>query len=68
VRLADGSPVAAMKVRAFDRDLRSEQLLGEAETDPAGSYQIRYDEARFRAADRGDPKLAQYVTASIGMN
>ena len=33
VRFADGIPASRTRVAAFDRDLRSEQPLGAAETD-----------------------------------
>jgi hypothetical protein len=38
----DGRPVPQLTVRAFDRDLRSEQLLGGAQTDQDGYYLIPY--------------------------
>ena len=47
---ADGRPVAAVTVRAYDRDLRGEQQLGSAETDADGYYLIEYpDEASAKA-------------------
>jgi hypothetical protein len=39
---SDGQPVVGSLVRAFDRDLRSEELLGEAKTDEDGHYEISY--------------------------
>jgi hypothetical protein len=38
VRFADGLPASGTKVAAFDRDLRSEQPLGESQTDRIGAY------------------------------
>lgn len=45
VRLEDGSPAAGAIVRAFDKDLRSETLIGEAKTDSNGQYRITYSTA-----------------------
>ncbi|HYU31282.1 MAG TPA: peptidoglycan-binding protein, partial [Thermoanaerobaculia bacterium] len=39
---ADGRPQPDLLVRAFDRDLRSETLLGESATDAAGRYDVLY--------------------------
>ena len=47
VRRAEGTPLAGAPVKAFDEDLRQEQLLGEATTDPAGQYRISYTSAQF---------------------
>jgi hypothetical protein len=57
VRFADGTLAARIRVRAFDRDLRTEQPLGEVETDATGSYQIRYGERQFllNRAGRREP-------------
>lgn len=63
---ADGSPVVGVKVVAFDRDLRSEQLLGEAPTDKDGNYRIRYDDARYLAAETGSADLVVRVFAADG--
>lgn len=52
VRLSDGSPAVGLSVSAFDRDLRSEQLLGHSRTDAKGFYQIRYSSHRFRKAEK----------------
>ncbi|MEQ9238014.1 peptidoglycan-binding domain-containing protein [Coleofasciculus sp. E2-BRE-01] len=38
---ADGDPAADVLISAFDVDLRSEQLLGETQTDRKGFYQIQ---------------------------
>lgn len=57
VRLADDSPVKEIKVVAFDRDLRSEQLLGQSQTDKQGFYQIGYSPRQFRKAEKGSADL-----------
>jgi hypothetical protein len=38
----DGSPLSGIKVRAYNKGLRSEQLLGEAVTDDNGNYKIEH--------------------------
>lgn len=48
---ANGKPAADVMVRAFDKDLRTEQLLGEARTGTSGHYQIRYNAEQFAPAD-----------------
>ena len=50
-------PAISYSVRAFDRDLRSEQLLGESETDIEGKYKILYSSDKFRRADKGQADL-----------
>ncbi len=57
VRLGDGSPVVGVKVVAFDRDLRSEQVLGESQTYKDGSYQIRYSPRQFRKSEKSSADL-----------
>jgi hypothetical protein len=51
VRLPDGSPVAGVRVTAVDRDMRSEQPLGEMTTTEAGYYTIGYTAEQFRQAE-----------------
>jgi hypothetical protein len=53
VRDADGVPLVGVLVRAVDRDLRSEQALGEATTDAQGRYEIRYSTAAAAVAEAG---------------
>src|SRR4051794_38163248 len=62
VRTADGKPVTDATVDAFDRDLRSEQWLGRAETDAEGRCEITYGPEQFRRADKGLADLALTVT------
>jgi len=49
---AQGLPLAGVEVRAFDRDLRSEQLLGQHSTDATGHYAIPYSREQFRRAEK----------------
>ncbi|KYF65237.1 hypothetical protein BE11_24800 [Sorangium cellulosum] len=65
VRFADGYPARGLRVAAFDRDLRSEELLGQAEVARDGSYRIEYSEGRFLKRERGTADLvAKAVDAS----
>ena len=57
VRFADGISASQTKVTAFDRDLRSEQLLGEAYTDRNGAFRIEYSERQFLSLERGTADL-----------
>ncbi len=54
-----GAPATRLQVRAFDRDVSGEDLLGEATTDDDGHYSISYAESRFRrsASERGGPEI-----------
>ena len=62
----NGRPFAGGTVRAFDRDLRSEQLLGEARTDAQGHYEINYKPESFINAERGSADLAVKVFDASG--
>ncbi len=44
-------PMAGVTVDAFDKDLRTEQLVGSAKTDVKGFYTIEYDAKKFVAAE-----------------
>ena len=66
VRLSNSRPVEACTVRAFDRDLRSEQFLGESLTDSNGSYRIIYTEEQFKQADNGKADLLVRVFNPVG--
>lgn len=65
ITLSDGSPLADRIVKAFDRDLRSEELLGAATTNKTGSYEIRYTAEQFRRAEK---KSADLVVRALGPN
>lgn len=49
IRYADGSPLPDVIVRAFDRDMRAEVLLGQTITGADGYYEISYDIGQFQA-------------------
>lgn len=53
-------------VRAYDKDFRSEELLGESSIDPQGNYEIRYDAALFQRAEKGTADLRVAVCGPGG--
>ncbi|MDY7791695.1 neuraminidase-like domain-containing protein [Burkholderia ubonensis] len=57
VRFVDDIPAVRTKVVAFDRDLRTEQPLGETQTDRNGLYSIEYSERQFLNQERGTADL-----------
>ncbi|SPB18558.1 hypothetical protein NOV72_05758 [Caballeronia novacaledonica] len=62
-------PLAGMVVRAFDKDLpslRSDELLGVATTNQEGAYEIRFEEARFRAHEAGRADVYIQVLGADG--
>ncbi len=59
-------PLPNLIVRAFDRDLRSEQLLGEITTDARGSYEIPYTPGHFKRAEKQSADIAVKVFARDG--
>jgi hypothetical protein len=59
VRLADGAPVAGIKLSVFDRGVRREQELGQSQTDKQGFYQIRYSSRQFLKAEKGSADLVK---------
>lgn len=48
----DQNPLPDILVRAFDRDLRSEQMLGSASTDADGYYEIQYSPRQFARSEK----------------
>lgn len=59
----DGKPAAGVTVRAFDRDIRSERILGEAKSEDDGFYRIDYSRAGGKDAV-GTPDV--FVRAYVG--
>ncbi len=49
---ADGKAAIGVRVQAYDRDLRSEELLGQTTTDLNGSYIIHYGPGQFARAEK----------------
>src|SRR5262245_10459764 len=69
VRLADESPVAGASVRAYDKDLRSEEPVGDpAITGPDGNFEIRYTAQQFQRAEKGSADLFIEVVAAAGLS
>lgn len=66
VRFLDGFPSVGVTVSAFDRDLRTEQALGQSETDGRGGYQIEYSERQLRKAEKGSADLVVKAFAADG--
>lgn len=66
VRFGNGIPAARTKVAAYDRDLRSEQFLGEAQTDRNGVYRIQYSERQFLNLERGTADLVVKALVADG--
>jgi hypothetical protein len=54
VRHPDGSPAPKLVVRAFNRNLRSEDLLGQSWTGENGAYRIEYSARAFAASGETD--------------
>ena len=66
VRFADSSPATKLKLSAFDRDLRSEQALGQSQTDRQGLYEIQYSARQFLKAEKGNADLVVKAFAADG--
>jgi hypothetical protein len=66
VRRAGGEPLTAGRVQAFDKDLRSEQLLGESERSSEGRYEIRYSADKFSRVEKRQADLLVRVLARTG--
>ncbi len=67
VRDSTGKPAANVIVRAFDMDLRSEQLLGEMKSGRDGGYEILYSADSFRRAEKGSADLLVKAFNQDGM-
>jgi hypothetical protein len=52
IQAADGQALSGATVRAFDKDLRSEQDLGNNTTDADGNYLISYSPDQFKRAEK----------------
>jgi hypothetical protein len=57
IRDKNGNPATALLVKAFDIDLRSEELLGEKTADERGFYQIIYTADQFSHGDNDRANL-----------
>lgn len=54
-------PMKGTVVKAFDKDIRGEQMLGETKTDPGGNYSIVYSRRQFAATDKQSPDVVVRV-------
>lgn len=61
-----GRPVAGVRVRAFDRDRRYDDLLGETTTDEYGNFAVVYHERVFAEAGEDLPELYVMVEDQQG--
>ena len=79
IRLSDGSPCAGALVRAYDKDLRSKQLLAPepVTTDTEGRYEITYTAEQFSRVEKRSADLlvearqnaeANWIAAPIRFN
>lgn len=63
----DGEPTAGVTVRAYDRDLRTEEPLGEpGVTDEEGAYEIEYSAGELARAEKGTADLRLRVRDEAG--
>src|SRR5262249_4819689 len=67
--VTDGNdhPLTDLVVRAFDRDMRSESLLGESVTDAQGRYRIEYVAASFAGTEKKTADLFMRVFGPGGV-
>jgi hypothetical protein len=64
---ANGTPVEGVTVRAYDKDLRSEQILGQSvTTDADGSYEITYSSDEFSEGEIDTADLIVRTEVSVG--
>ncbi|MGM8898920.1 MULTISPECIES: hypothetical protein [unclassified Psychrobacter] len=63
---ADGRAAADLPVQVYDRDMRSEELLGATRTDAKGRYEIRYTATQFRRAEKDAADLLVKVVDDNG--
>jgi hypothetical protein len=62
----DGKPVDDIMIRAFDRNLRSEDFLGDAVTNTDGRYEIHYTFEQFERAEKGTADLIIRAFNKVG--
>jgi len=65
VRNEYGETLSDITVRVYDRDLRSEQLLGSTNT-ADGKYEVRYRKAQFRKAEKDAADIVVKVLDRAG--
>jgi hypothetical protein len=58
--------LSGLLVKAFDRDMRSEALLGESLTNAKGEYRIECSQEQFNVAEKQTATLSMKVFAARG--
>jgi 5-hydroxyisourate hydrolase-like protein (transthyretin family) len=53
-----GRPLSNLVVHVYDRDMRSEQLLGECVTDRDGRYRIAWSHGQLSGRGKGSADIA----------
>lgn len=66
IRQVDNGLLVDAVVRAFDKDLRREQRLGEKRTNQAGYYEITYTRAQFCRSEKNSADLVVRVYDRTG--
>lgn len=65
LRQPDGSPLSGIKVRIYNKGLRTEQLLGKAITDEKGNYEIKYDIPSADLIVRAGPEGKELAASDV---
>ncbi len=63
---SQGQPAAGLRVRAFDRDHKLDDLLGDTQTDPNGDFSITFHERDFMEVGEKLPELYVLVSDAAG--
>jgi len=63
---ANTNPLEGLLVQVFDKDLRTEELIGEVCTDRKGAYRLQYDPSKFLKGEKKYPDLAVSVFDPLG--
>ena len=61
-----GAPLAGLRVQAFDKDVVSDDFLGDTDTNAEGRFEIRFTDADFRDAVEARPDLYLKVFLASG--
>lgn len=67
VRLVNGEPAIGVLVRAYDKDLRNEQELGEGSTLANGEYAVAYQQSQFSRSEKNNADLLLRVFNEVGV-
>ena len=61
--LESGAPLPGLHVQAFDKDVVSDDYLGDSETDADGRFDIRFSDAEFKDFLESKPDIYLCVRA-----